>query len=607
LQLTIFPPSFQSYSSLLHPESIPYQPNTPNKTLFELQLDFWNELIEMTRELFPLSKIERKSFLEKRLHEINHKYLPSSLIHIPLGNTQHRIWKIHVNECFSFATKERTPVMICFEILYFNFPKKKKITSGKWWSFSNLKSKFRSDNLSSSQQKSSSNSKSHLSVVDSSESLITYYDSNYSSLFPSHKTPGIVSTPPDRRSSGDNLLPRQAHHHLHHRGEDEVKSVGTIEEKIMKSRAPSPPVLGQWSSPPGGRSFSERPTISSSPINKIGSRSSLAHSWNSSPQNLKPIDEGIDLETGSIIGDRAAIHLEPADLANPTKKLTFLTHSLDDRFDYIRSLERGKDHPPAGNGAGKRPETSPEESVEIDGSIDYETKSEQSSDDDDEEEEQNYLGDSPKDGSRSFHNHRNHPPEPSPPDSFETISSKILFKEKWKLKEERIKQDSVIGHFKGWKLVPVIMKSNDDLRQEQIASQIIAFMSKLLDESPLKIPNRIKAYSIVAISSDSGLIEAIPNTVSIDVIKKKELGYGSLSNFFEKYFEMETNPKKYQQAQENFIISMANYSIICYLLNIKDRHNGNILITTHGSLVHIDFGFILGKPRIFFSALIINR
>ncbi len=174
------------------------------------------------------------------------------------------------------------------------------------------------------------------------------------------------------------------------------------------------------------------------------------------------------------------------------------------------------------------------------------------------------------------------------------ITPPVIFKESWSQKEDRIRPTSCYGRMPGWKLMPVFVKSNDDLRQEQLASQLIKQMSQILCDA--RVPVWLYPYEILSITPRAGVIEAVSDSISIDSLKRNYRGYTTMKNFFEDHFGP-AGTDAHAGAKANFVESMAAYSVVCYLLQIKDRHNGNILMTKSGHIVHIDFGFMfLSSP-----------
>jgi len=163
-----------------------------------------------------------------------------------------------------------------------------------------------------------------------------------------------------------------------------------------------------------------------------------------------------------------------------------------------------------------------------------------------------------------------------------------VLKEPWAEKERRVRDGSPYGHLSGWRLLPMIVKCGDDLRQELLAYQLLETLRKLwrLEHVPLWV----RPYKIVVLSNDTGLIEPVVNTVSLHQVKKNSRM--SLKEYFLQEFG-DVNSEAFLTAQRNFVQSCAAYCLVCYLLQVKDRHNGNILLDSAGHLIHIDFGFML--------------
>ena len=94
----------------------------------------------------------------------------------------------------------------------------------------------------------------------------------------------------------------------------------------------------------------------------------------------------------------------------------------------------------------------------------------------------------------------------------------VLFNELWQDKSNRIRRASPWSGEHGWRLLPVIVKSNDDLRQEQLASQLLFVMQRILRAEG--VGAWLRPYDIVALSADTGIIEAVPDTISLDALRR---------------------------------------------------------------------------------------
>ena len=95
------------------------------------------------------------------------------------------------------------------------------------------------------------------------------------------------------------------------------------------------------------------------------------------------------------------------------------------------------------------------------------------------------------------------------------------FKDKWKNTVDAYTKKSLFGHRKTYALKPMMVKANDDCRQEVMAMQLIKRLQQIFRRTSHKL--YLRPYEILITSSSSAVIEFMPDTISLNALKKKML------------------------------------------------------------------------------------
>jgi phosphatidylinositol 3-kinase len=142
----------------------------------------------------------------------------------------------------------------------------------------------------------------------------------------------------------------------------------------------------------------------------------------------------------------------------------------------------------------------------------------------------------------------------------------------------------------GGQAYPIIFKTGDDLRQDQLVIQIITLMDRLLRKENLDL--KLSPYRILATSPAAGAVQFVPSSSLSAIISKHK----TLLNYLRQNNPDDSAPLGVRkEVMETYIKSCAGYCVITYILGVGDRHSENLLLTPSGHFFHADFGYILGR------------
>jgi phosphatidylinositol 4-kinase B len=541
---------------------------------FDKTPQFLDALIFLAENLYYIPRENRRETLQQQLRSLECELLPSNSIYLPIGsrNQYHRVWRIVAEECIAISTKERVPCIVALEVIDFSLSKTSSVsTNVEYEQGSSVVEGSLLDNATNMNGTNRSVSSLTVTIQNGPNDNDIVAEWRYGYRNPLRYVPFL-----DKVTTSVKVpfakMKTQVRDHFYH-----IRDRGVSEE--MQALSSADALVGIRS-----QALSNNDPIFSSVIEDrfdIANNHNLENGYDARQANA---DDGTKNKSNSDVprvlsrmnsdgsfvslGQWSSPSAIPRAANNPDEHLEDDLNDVRFRLDDSLSNRNRRNSPllygsdqedePSEHGGNKssgRPPIGRRPSTNV--TVTKETNS------------------------KDLENSTSIRPPP------------VVFRESWVAKQERVRQKSAYSNHPGWKLLAILVKGNDDLRQEQLAAQLIQRMATILACERVNV--WLCPYEIIATTDRGGVIEAIPDTISLDSLKKNDPHYTTLNDFFLTQYGADTD--ELASAKANFVESLAAYSVVCFILQLKDRHNGNILLDKWGHVIHIDFGFFfLSSP-----------
>ncbi len=416
----------------LHHSSDSYQKQMESKdarSLFFAAPLFLDALLSIADDLMLSPRPNRTTDLRLRLRGLEVELLPSNVVYLPIRNMQHRVWRIVSDESIALSTNERVPCIVAMEVIDYG----SSVIDGQ--------GSLASDRaITSAWVETPREPKRHITLIDKVatftqerlrrfEDTIDHLSNHDGKKKLDRRLSDFLGPTGARTNSGPLYTPNDANDDSSQELNEETP-VNTRGSNGFEMCTPSPP-LGSPRSNNDIENGRSSPTFQF-PVSSLHYQAVDNHPLTPQTPDRLEVDE-VESPMGQWSTPRTS----------PKRQLKFRNRNTSSVTNSIVDEEEEVDGSPQ---AKQRKVTFPPSSENMSRSTD--------------------------DGSP-----RAASPTPSGNDIdrafLKSVAPAVVFKEDWNAKTERIRKSSVHGSHPGWRLLPILVKSNDDLRQEQVRRHLV--------------------------------------------------------------------------------------------------------------------------------------